>query len=83
MGSIKSLDDIQFDLTQVLLDMQFKRQQAPKPEERIQQESRAKPGFLTFWESPYYKPHSKVLIFTTETYLHRNQCYSFDYNHLY
>jgi hypothetical protein len=63
--------------------MQFKRPQIAKPEEQIQAEGQSKPGFLTFWESPYYKPHSKVLIFTTEKHLNENKCYSFDYNHLF
>lgn len=39
--------------------------------------------FLTFWESKLYRPHNKMVIFTTERYLNKNHCYSFDYNYLY
>ena len=37
----------------------------------------------TFWESQEYRPHKKVVIFTTERYLMPNKCYSFDFNYLF
>ena len=40
-------------------------------------------GFQTFWETENYKPYKKVLIVTTETYMMKNEAYSFDYNHIF
>lgn len=64
--------------------MQFKRQQQKKQQEIIQHDGKNNDNeFLTFWESKLYRPHNKMVIFTTERYLNKNHCYSFDYNYLY
>lgn len=52
--------------------MQFKTHQAYQPQ-----------GFETFWETASYKPYKKMIIVTTDTYLMKNSCYSFDYNYLF
>lgn len=39
--------------------------------------------FLTFWETETYRPSMKVVILTTDRYLYKSHCYSFDYNYLY
>lgn len=40
-------------------------------------------NFQTFWESSQYKVHKKVLILTTEKHFFKNNCYSYDFNHLF
>lgn len=37
----------------------------------------------TFWDSLNYCPSQKVVIVTTERYMFKNKCYSFDFNYLY
>ena len=67
----KNIDEVHFDLSQVLLDMQFKT---------VTVDPR---GFQTFWETEYYKPYKKMIIVSTDTYLMKNNTYSFDFNYLY
>lgn len=75
---IKNIDEVHFDLTQVLIDMQFSREEA-NPPEQVETEDK----FETFWESKLYRPAKKIIIVTNERYMHENKCYSYDYNYLY
>ena len=62
---IKNIDEVHYDLTQVLIDMQFGREEANPPEPSGDK-------FETFWESKQYRPSKKVIIVTNERYLHNN-----------
>jgi len=78
MNTLKNIDEIHFDLSQVLLDMQFMPQTKADLKRKYDDED-----FKTFWESQQYRPYKKVIIFTTEKYLMPNKCYSFDFNYLF
>ena len=77
---MKNIDEIHFDLTQVLIDMQFSREEANPPSpEHLSEEDK----FETFWKSKFYRPSKKIIILTNERHMHDNKCYSFDYNYLF
>jgi len=42
-----------------------------------------KEKFETFWETEEYRPFKKVIVLTTQRYLEKCLCYSFDYNYLF
>lgn len=90
---LRNIDEIQFDLSQVLQDLQFRK----KPQQKSDKESKADleqsqqslalksegTNFQTFWESSQYRVHKKVIIVTTEKHFPRNTSYSYDFNHVF
>jgi len=81
-NAIKNIDEIHFDLTQPLSDMQFQKHKKKKANAGKDDDA-GKDEFQTFWETEEYRPGKKVLIFTTDRQLFKSHCYSFDYNYLF
>jgi hypothetical protein len=86
-NAIKNIDEIHFDLTQALTDMQFEKHKKKKANSSQQHDRDddlvVADKYQTFWETREYRPCKKVLILTTNRWLFKSRCYSFDYNYLF
>lgn len=65
--------------------MQFKKHKKKNDKDNEKENKNGEDAnkFKTFWEVDSYRPYKKLIIFSTDKYMMKSHCYSFDYNYLF